>query len=231
MKSQPSINPVFINSLSELEKNIKYQFINRNLLLTALTHCSFSSNNYERLEFLGDSILSAIISKYLYHNFKDLSEGELSRIRSNLVNQKTLSMIAVQIHLPKYLLVGRSEKSGRQNLSILADIMESLIAAIFLDSGSFDRVNDIVINWFKEQFNDADIIAGDAKTQLQELLQAKKLSLPYYEIVTESGPPHDRIFTISCKIDALNLTATATAKTKKEAGQLVAAKIIAMINS
>ena len=229
MNNHVGINTVFLKSLDVLERDIKYQFIDRNLLLAALTHCSFGSNNYERLEFLGDSVLSIIISKYLYSNFENLSEGELSRIRSNLVNQKTLSAIATKIELHKYVLVGRAEKYGNHNPSILADIMESLIAAIFLDSGSLDHVNEIVLELFSYHFNSSDIVAEDAKTKLQEIVQAKKLPLPEYEIIAEDGPPHDRLFTIKCNIDLLNLTATATAKTKKEAGQLVAAKIINMI--
>lgn len=229
MNNNIGINTVFLKSLDVLENDIKYQFIDRDLLLAALTHCSFGSNNYERLEFLGDSVLSVIISKYLYSNFDNLSEGELSRIRSNLVNQKTLSTIAIKLELHKYVLVGRAEKYGNQNPSILADVMESLIAAIFLDSGSIERVNEIVLELFSYYFKSSDIVAEDAKTKLQEIVQAKKLPLPEYEVIAEDGPPHNRVFTIKCNIDLLNLTATATAKTKKEAGQLVAAKIINMI--
>lgn len=221
---------VNMNSIAELENILNYKFENHNLLLTALTHRSLSSDNYERLEFLGDSVLSLIIARYLYCNHKDLSEGELSKQRSNLVNHNTLAAIAKDINLEQYVLLGGAEKKYESiNLSILSDVMESIIAAVFLDCNNIEIVNEIILRLFSKYLNDFSTIQGDYKTVLQELLQARKIPLPNYEVISEDGPPHEKLFTVKCTIPSLKLSAQSIAKTKKEASQLVAAKIIDLI--
>ncbi len=218
------------DSIAELEKILNYKFVNHNLLLTALTHRSLSPDNYERLEFLGDSILSLIIARYLYCNHEDLSEGELSKQRSNLVNHNTLAAIAKDINLDRYVILGRAEKKYENiNLSILSDVMESIIAAVFLDCNNIEIVSEIILRLFSKYLNSFSTIKEDYKTVLQELLQARKIPLPNYEVISEDGPPHDKLFTVKCTIPSLELSAQSVAKTKKEASQLVAAKIIDLI--
>jgi ribonuclease-3 len=221
---------VNINFIAELENILNYKFENHNLLLTALTHRSLSSDNYERLEFLGDSVLSLIIARYLYCHHKDLLEGELSKQRSNLVNHNTLAAIAKDINLEKYVLLGGAEKKYDSiNTSILSDVMESIIAAVFLDCNDIETVNEIILRLFSKYLNNFSTIKGDYKTVLQELLQARRIPLPNYEVISEAGPPHNKLFTVKCTIPILELSAESVAKTKKEASQLVAAKIIDLI--
>jgi ribonuclease-3 len=218
-------------TLSELEEILQYNFDNKNLLLAALTHRSLSPNNYERLEFLGDSILSLVIARHLYCNCNDLSEGELSKQRSALVNHNTLSAVAQDINLDKYVLLGKAEKNNNINLSILADVLEAVIAAIFLDCNNIEIIHEIIVRLFAKYLTRVHIIQEDYKTELQEWLQAKKMSLPIYEVIAQNGPPHDTIFTIRCTIKDLSLSAQAQAKKKKEASQLVASKIIDLIHN
>jgi ribonuclease-3 len=225
------LNAVATNDyIIALEETLSYKFVNHNLLLTALTHRSLSPENYERLEFLGDSILSLIISHYLYCNYRDLSEGELSKQRSSLVNHNTLAAIAKDINLDQYVMLGRAEKKyDNINLSILSDVMESIIAAIFLDCNNIEKVSEIVLRLFSKYLNNFSTMKEDYKTVLQELLQARKIPLPIYEVISEDGPPHDRLFTVQCTVPVLKLSAQSVAKTKKEASQLVAAQIIDLI--
>lgn len=217
------------NNFPHLEEALQYHFKNQKLLLTALTHRSFSKNNYERLEFLGDSVLSVVIAKYLFSKAENLKEGELSRMRSSLVNQQILFEVANKIQLAEYVILGAGEKNNDIKISIIADILEALIAAIYLDSNDFNVIDRVIITLFKDFLTNKNATPEDAKTKLQELLQSKKMALPEYKIIAENGAAHDRIFTIECNVRELNLTATATAKTKKEAGQQVATKLITMI--
>lgn len=224
----------FNNNIKELQFKLQYQFTDTNLLLAALTHKSFGSNNYERLEFLGDSVLSLVIAHYLYCNYAGLSEGKLSQHRASLVNQDILSKIATDLNLQQYVLLGGAEKKYHEvKKSILADIVEAIIAAIFLDSQNLTVVNNIILKLIIKYLSDDKlhyVEYKDYKSLLQEILQAKKLPLPNYQVLSESGPAHNKTFTISCEIDSLSLSAQATAATKKEASQLVASQIINMLN-
>ncbi len=216
---------------NELQKLLNYEFIDAGLLRQALTHRSYGKPNNERLEFLGDGILDYVIALNLYQIYPDLSEGELSKMRANLVNQDGLVEIADQLDLGRYLFLGDGElkSGGRSRPSILADTLEALFAAITLDSG-FEKSRKVIERLFyypiREQQNTR---TKDYKTQLQEFIQAKRYRLPHYKIVSMTGPEHDMIFRIECEIEELNLHAYGEGKGKKQASQNAAQNMLAML--
>jgi len=216
-----------------LQENLGYEFHDVSLLRQAVTHRSYSKNNNERLEFLGDGILDGLIALNLYKIYPDLSEGELSKMRSALVNQDGLVDIAEQINLGRYIFLGDGEikSGGRERPSIMADCLEAIIAAIFLDGG-FNKVRDVVERLFyyplrEQQFGKTK----DYKTQLQEYLQARKYRLPEYRIINMSGPEHDMVFSVECEVYELKLRATGNGKGKKQASQEAAYNLLNLINS
>ena len=214
--------------MEALFAKIGYQFKDKDLCLKALTHRSFGSNNNERLEFLGDSLLSMIISKHLYFLFPNINEGILTRFRARLVRGQTLADLAKKFKIGEYLLLGQGElKSGGSNrLSILEDAFEALIAAIFLDS-DFKTLEKIVLSWYKELFISLDVkMLKDAKTSLQEYLQAQGLELPEYILESVSGNPPDQEFFVLVKHDVLNLSAQASGHSRKIAEQNAAQKLL-----
>ncbi|WP_343126698.1 ribonuclease III [Buchnera aphidicola] len=192
--------------LDTLQKFLGYHFINKNLLFHALTHRSASIQHNERLEFLGDSILSFIIAKALYHYFPNINEGGMSRIRATLVKGNTLAEIASEFSLGGFLQLGQGEKKsgGFKRESILANTMEAIIASIFLDS-NINITEKIVLKWYHKRFKKISLysIQKDPKTKLQEYLQSKHLPLPLYYISHVYGEAHNQIFTISCEIKGL----------------------------
>ncbi|SVD29660.1 uncharacterized protein METZ01_LOCUS382514, partial [marine metagenome] len=179
--------------MDKLQKNISYQFNNIDLLKQALTHRSVSKNNNERLEFLGDSILGCVISRELYQRFPLIDEGQLSRLRSNLVRGQTLAKLAKTINLSETLVLGQGElkSGGFRRESIQADAFEAILGAIFLDS-DYLTVSSVVLKLYKDLLNDAspEDSLKDFKTQLQELLQKKGYSLPQYELIKTKGQDH-----------------------------------------
>ena len=218
--------------MESLFSKINYKFKDKNLCIQALTHRSFNSNHNERLEFLGDSLLSMIISKHLYFLFPDINEGILTRFRSKLVRGNTLAELAKKFNLGDYLLLGQGElKSGGHNrLSILEDAFEALVGAIFLDS-DFDNLEKIVLAWYKDLFKSLDIkMLKDSKTALQEYLQSKGLELPKYILENISGSPPDQKFFVLVKHDALNLSARASGNSRKIAEQVSAKKLLVEMN-
>ena len=206
-------------------KKLDHQFNDVNLLNLALTHRSRGSNNYERLEFLGDSILGFVVAEQLYLIFPNLPEGRLSRMRASLVRKETLAKIARKLELGNYLLLGEGElKSGGFNRdSILSDTLESVIGAIYLDS-DLDKAKQFLLRNF------ADSIANiseqdsykDPKSRLQEILQKRGLDLPDYQIVKQSGEQHEQEFTVSCTLNSLDISTTATAMSRRSAEQSAA---------
>ncbi|ABJ90635.1 ribonuclease III [Buchnera aphidicola] len=198
------MNPIV---MKKLQKFIGYTFTNITLLKHALTHRSASSQHNERLEFLGDSILSFIIAKALYHHFPKMNEGGMSRMRATLVRGNTLAEIATEFSLGKYLQLGQGEKKsgGFKRESILANAIEAIIASIFLDSNIY-TVERIILYWYKNRFKKMNPTGTkkDPKTRLQEYLQSKHFSLPIYSIGQIYGEAHNQIFTIYCKIDGLS---------------------------
>ena len=218
-----------MDKLDALMRKMDYQFRNQDLATLALTHRSKSPNNYERLEFLGDSILGFVVAEWLYSNYPKLGEGKLSRMRASLVRKETLAMVARELGLPDFLILGEGElKSGGFNRdSILADTVESLIGAIYLDS-DFQHASDFIYSRFDKHFDTVSAQSNfkDAKSQLQEYMQKNGLELPEYEIVETQGEQHKRQFIVSCRLPELKLAATGTARSRRGAEQQAAATIL-----
>jgi ribonuclease-3 len=210
-----------------------YQFRQANLLEQALTHRSYSRQlNNERLEFLGDSILNLIISNHIYKRFSDADEGDLSRIRASLVKEETLAQVARQIDLGDYIHLGGGElkSGGFRRASILSDVLEALIGAIYLDS-DYAQTETAVLHLYQEQLQNIDEGANlrDPKTRLQEYLQANKNSLPSYQVEQTTGKAHDQVFTVSCKLLDLELQSNGQGSSRKKAEQQAAQKILDLL--
>jgi len=204
---------------------IGYEFVQPQLLQRALTHRSHGPANNERLEFLGDSVLNCSIARYLYDNYPDLPEGDLSRLRSNLVNQQTLCTLAQQLNLGELLLLGEGERksAGFRRPSILADALEALFGAVFLDSG-FDAAQKVVLALYVPFIAQTDIqtLGKDAKTLLQEYLQGRKLALPKYSVASVEGEAHAQLFRVECEIAQLQLTTCGEGSSRRAAEQAAA---------
>ena len=199
-----------------------YTFSKPEFLRQALTHRSYGVPHNERLEYLGDSILNCIIAYALFQRFPNLSEGELSRLRANLVNQQTLFELAQRLNLGEQMLLGEGElkSNGFRRPSILADALEALIAAIFLDSG-FERTQEIIHALYGPLLDEIDPNnpAKDAKTMLQELLQGKKLALPQYSVISTEGEAHQQLFRVECLIPELKIRALGSGTSRRSAEQ------------
>lgn len=208
-----------------LAKKLNYEFTNKALFQEALTHRSVSSRNNERLEFLGDGALNFVIASEIYRLKPDYQEGQLSRLRANLVRGVTLSEIAREIGLGDYIKLGTGElkSGGFDRDSILADAVEALLGAVYLDGG-FEHVQQVVCFLFNDRLANlpADEPLKDAKTRLQEYLQARKLPVPEYELLETNGEAHKREFVVSAKIEKLKLTAKATGSSRRRAEQAAA---------
>ncbi|MFK8011024.1 MAG: ribonuclease III [Marinicellaceae bacterium] len=210
----------------------KIEFKNTQLLTIALTHRSANKNNNERLEFLGDSILGFVVTKWLYKNFPAVSEGKLSRMRSSLVKGETLAAVARHYQLSDRLILGVGElKSGGFNRSsVLADTVEAIFAAVFLDKG-IDKAELFVIavmqDWLVKV--DPNISDKDAKTRLQEYLQKNGFEVPSYQLLSEQGQDHLKTFTILCTVKNLNIKAVSEKRSRKKAEQHAAQKVLNQI--
>ena len=206
-------------------KGIGYPFNNPALLTQALTHRSFSATNNERLEFLGDSVLNFIVAAYLFNNFNKLPEGDLSRLRAALVKESTLSEIALSLNLGEALKLGEGElkSAGFRRPSILADALEAVVGAVFLDGG-FASAEQLVLKLFAERFENIDpkAIDKDAKSQLQEYLQAKKIELPEYTVLSIEGEAHAQTFKMQCTIQKLNISSMGVGSSRRIAEQQAA---------
>lgn len=219
--------------LDRLQQKISYQFSDINLLIHSLTHRSFSSQNNERLEFLGDALLSATISEQLFHQFPNVPEGILSRVRSSLVKGDTLALIAKEFSLGDYLILGSGElrSGGFRRESILADTIEAIIGAVLLDS-DIKTCQSMILHWFESRLMEIDtdeITLKDPKTRLQEWLQARKLPLPEYQVVHAEGSSHQQTFTVSCEVSGLDEPVTAVANSRRKAEKDAAQKVLEMI--
>lgn len=202
------------------------------LYLQALTHKSFSRDHNERLEYLGDAVLDLVIGEALYHRYPQLREGELSRYRAKLVNTQYFAEKAMVLELPSYLRLGLGEKKagGAYKETILADALEALFGALYLDLG-FDQCKQTILRLFDQDLKDIAEQAKnkDSKTELQEYLQAQKLSLPEYQLLARQGKEHQQIFTIQCLIKDLELTSTAKGRSKKNAEQQAAKAMLSLL--
>lgn len=215
-----------MEKLKLLQERIKYVFQDERLLKMALTHRSYSSEHNERLEFLGDSILNCVIATLLYECYPDLDEGSLSRLRSNLVRQQALFNVAQRIDISAFLRLGEGElKAGGFNRpSILADTMEALFGAIFLDAG-FETVHRVIQECFASLLAAVDpkTFGKDAKTQLQEYLQSRKIALPEYHVIATHGAAHKQEFDVECVIPKLDIRVFGSGSSRR-AGEQEAAK-------
>ncbi len=211
-----------------------YQFRQTNLLEQALTHRSYSRQlNNERLEFLGDSVLNLIISNHIYRRFSDADEGDLSRIRASLVKEETLAQVARQINLGDCIHLGGGElkSGGFRRASILADALEALIGAIYLDS-DYTQTEAAVLHLYQDKLHSIDAGANlrDPKTRLQEYLQANKNNLPSYQVEQTTGKAHDQVFNVSCKLLDLDMQSNGQGSSRKKAEQQAAQKILDLLS-
>jgi len=212
--------------IKDLEVAIGYRFKNIGLLQNALTHSSYANERWhnsllsnERLEFLGDSILGMTVAEYLYRNFPDRPEGELTRMRADMVCEKTLAKVAVRIELGRHLMLGNGEEQGggRGRDSILADAVESVIAACFLDGG-MDAARSFIDRFVLVEVPVQRLHNADYKTALQELVQQKKNQVLTYVLTGESGPDHDKRFEVEVKLNG-NTIGSGSGSSKKRAEQ------------
>ena len=216
-----------------LDKRIAYQFRSGALREQALTHRSFGSPHNERLEFLGDGVLNCVVAEELYNRFPTLSEGQLSRLRANLVRKESLSGIAQGLGLSEFLRLGEGElaSGGGSRPSMLADALEAIYGAVLLDGG-YDAVRESIRHIFKAEFEMLDPAkpAKDAKTLLQEHLQGRQGKLPAYRVVATKGAAHSQTFEVECVVEALNLAASGSGSTRRIAEQNAAGKILKQIS-
>lgn len=222
----------------QLMQDIGYTFKDNSWLDLALTHRSIGALNNERLEFLGDSILNFIIAAELYARFTNATEGQLTRMRAHFICEDMLTKIARECHIGKHIILGAGEQrsGGHQRASILADALEAIIGAIFLDTnGDLNLVQAVVLNWFAGQFevfNDKKLQNyKDPKTVLQELLQAKKLTLPEYEIIKVEGERHDQTFVVECKVALLEKPVAGVGSSRRKAEQMAAEQVLELLNA
>lgn len=211
----------------ELEKKIGYEFRNRALLVQALTHSSFSNEqkinkqkNYERLEFLGDAVLELASSRFFFLNYPDMSEGQMTRMRSSMVCEPALAFCARDLNLGEYIFLGKGEEAtgGRGRDSIISDVMEALIGAIYLDSG-FERAEKFILEFILSDYESKQLFY-DSKSILQERVQKAGGTLGY-ELIEETGPDHDKKFTVKAFING-EAVSQGVGRTKKAAEQRAA---------
>ena len=221
------------NRFDALQHNIGYRFSDSLLLARALTHRSFGADHNERLEFLGDAVLSLAISGLLFERFAGSDEGDLTRVRAHLVREDSLHRVAVQLGLPEVLKLGEGEArgGGAQRASILADALEALIGAAFLDGG-FDAAQGVIRRLFGEIITTTDVASWtkDAKTELQEWLQARRLPVPVYRIHATRGQAHAQTFEVECAVPALRLTESGEGRSRRVAEQEAARRMLDALN-
>ena len=215
--------------LEALQQRIAHRFDDRALLTCALTHRSFGADHNERLEFLGDAVLSLAISALLFERFAGSDEGDLTRVRAHLVREDSLHRVALQIGLPEVLRLGEGEArgGGAQRASILADAVEAVIGATFRDGG-FDAASRVVQGLFGEIIQNTDVASWskDAKTELQEWLQARRLPVPTYRISATRGQAHAQTFEVECLVPPLNMVEGGVGRSRRVAEQEAARRML-----
>ncbi len=223
-------------NLSRFEEYINYTFQNKELLTEALSHSSYANekkkcrNSNERLEFLGDSVLSIIVSDYLFEHYTHMPEGELTKLRASLVCEKALHIFAKEIHLGEFILLGKGEEhtGGRERSSILADAFEAVIAAIYLDGG-MEAASKHVLRFIpKHAEKSGNLGFRDYKTVLQEIIQKNPEEKVEYVLAGECGPDHDKAFTVQVCLNS-NVIGTGVGKSKKAAEQMAAKEALALM--
>lgn len=217
-----------MDNIAEFEKKINYTFNNKELIFTALSHSSFANEDKkhrksnERLEFLGDSVLSLVVSDFIFEHYTHLPEGELTKLRASLVCEKALYEFSKKINLGEFLMLGKGEENthGRERPSILADAFEAVIAAVYLDGG-LDVVREYILGFIPKNLNPHSPSVKDYKTVLQEVIQKNPEEKVSYVLVDESGPDHDKNFTVAVMLNS-NVIGRGTGKSKKNAEQMAA---------
>lgn len=222
------------DNYQRLEARLGYTYQNKALLELALTHRSYKGANNERLEYLGDAILGYIIAEHLFNRFPNAKEGQLSRLRARLVKGVTLAEIAKEFGLGDYLLMGPGElkSGGYRRESILADALESLIGATYLDAGH-DQTRSMVLAWYEERLDSLSLehTQKDPKTRLQEYLQAYKHHLPNYEVISTEGEAHDQTFRVRCVLSDLEISVEGVGASRRYAEQEAARDALAQIEA
>ena len=223
--------------MQELEQILGYYFKDKSLMLRALSHTSYINEvkdireSNERLEFLGDSVLSIIVSEYFFRNFKDLPEGELTKLRASLVCEKSLAAFAKELQLGRFLFLGKGEQQngGRERPSILADAFEALLAAMYLDGG-MDVAKAHVMRFVKSEITHHTVEEAfhDYKTQLQEIIQQNPGEELCYVLVDEQGPDHEKSFTVEVKLNSITI-GTGVGHSKKQAEQYAAKQALELM--
>ncbi len=216
-------------SLTQLESRLNYQFRNAELLRQAMTHRSHSATHNERLEFLGDSVLNCVVAGLLFKRFADLDEGDLSRVRANLVKQQSLYEIAQALAIADFLRLGEGElkSGGFRRPSILADTLEAIFGAIFVDQG-FEAAQNVIERLYIPILDHIDprTLGKDAKTLLQEYLQGHKIALPQYTVVATHGAAHNQQFEVECSVPKLEIKVSGTGASRRAAEQSAAKKAL-----
>jgi ribonuclease III len=222
------------DALAALQDRLQHRFRDPKLLARALTHRSFSSEHNERLEFLGDSVLNLAVAGLLYQRLRDLPEGELSRVRANLVKQDTLHGLAVELELPGMLQLGEGESrsGGHKRPSILADALEAIIGAVHLDAG-YPAAEALVHRLFAQVDIKPEMPAAakDPKTELQELLQGRKMKLPVYRVAATLGAAHKQTFDVECEVTELGLVERGIGASRRAGEQAAAAAMLMALKS
>ena len=215
--------------LDDLQQRLGHRFAQQRLLTCALTHRSFGADHNERLEFLGDAVLNLAVSGLLYERFSGSDEGDLTRVRAHLVREDSLHRVALQLSLPDVLRMsdGEARGGGAQRPSILADAVEALIGATFLDGG-WEPAHSVVRGLFGEiiQATEADSWSKDAKTELQEWLQARRLPVPAYRIAATRGQAHAQTFEVECAVAMLDLAERGEGRSRRAAEQEAARRML-----
>lgn len=222
------------DGLAALQQRLHYLFADLSLLTLALTHRSFSSDHNERLEFLGDSVLGLCVAHLLYQRLGSLPEGDLSRVRASLVRQEALHPLAVELGLPEVMRLGEGElrSGGQKRPSILADALEAVIGAVYLDGG-FAAAQALVERLYRDVAINPEMqaIGKDPKTELQEWLQARRLKLPIYVVVGTQGAAHKQTFDVECNIPELNLTERGIGGSRRSGEQAAATAMLQTLKS
>ncbi|WP_296490093.1 ribonuclease III [Rhodoferax sp.] len=220
--------------LVTLQQRLQHQFADAALLKRSLTHRSFSADHNERLEFLGDSVLGVVVADMLYRRLQNLPEGDLSRVRANLVKQDTLHQLAVSLGLPDVILLGEGElrSGGQKRPSILADALEAVIGAVYLDAG-FAAAQALVQRLYEAvQINpEMEAIGKDPKTELQEWLQGRRMKLPSYRVVATLGAAHKQSFDVECEIPELNRAERGIGGSRRSAEQAAATAMLEILKA
>ncbi|MBH1987702.1 MAG: ribonuclease III [Burkholderiales bacterium] len=221
-------------SLLGLQQRLGHAFADPGLLVRAVTHKSFGADHYERLEFLGDAVLDLGVSTLLYARFDRGAEGDLTRVRAHLVRQDMLHRLAVQLGLPSVLRLseGEAKGGGAQRPSILADALEAIIGAVYLDAG-FEASRDLVLRLFEPVLAESSLEgwSKDAKTALQEWLQARKMPVPTYRIEDTRGKAHEQVFVVACELPDLNISVTGEGTSRRAAEQAAAQAALSRVSA